>query len=77
MGYMRGGTILRVDLDSAKFVKEATTDYAKDWLGGRGLNSRILYRETGPNVDPLDPANVLMFSLGPFTGTMVPGSGRV
>ena len=77
MGYMRGGTILRIDLESGKIVKEATTDYAKDWLGGRGLNSRILYRETDPAVKPLDPANVLMFSLGPFTGTMVPGSGRV
>ena len=77
MGYMRGGTILRIDLDSGKVVKEATTDYAKHWLGGRGLNSRILYRETDPTVNPLDPANVLMFSLGPFTGTMVPGSGRV
>ena len=77
MGYMRGGTILRIDLDSGKIVKEETTGYAKHWLGGRGLNSRILYTETGPEVDPLDPANVLIFSLGPFTGTMVPGSGRV
>ena len=52
MGYMRGGTILRIDLDSGKIVKEETTGYAKHWLGGRGLNSRILYtmarRSTAP-----------------------------
>jgi aldehyde:ferredoxin oxidoreductase len=77
MGYMRGGNILRVDLGSGKIVKEPTANYEKLWLGGRGLNSRILYTETDPSIDPLDPANVLMFSLGPFTGTMVPGSGRV
>ena len=77
MGYMRGGTILRIDLNSGKMVNEPTANYEKRWFGGRGLNSRILYTETGPAVDPLGPENVLMFSLGPFTGTMVPGSGRV
>ena len=77
MGYMRGGTILRIDLSSGTIVKEPTAEYVKLWLGGRGLNSRILYAETDPAVNPLDPANVLIFSLGPFTGTMVPGSGRV
>ncbi len=77
MGYMRGGTILRIDLSSGKIVKEPTAGYEKLWLGGRGLNSRILYTETDPTVNPLGPENVLMFSLGPFTGTMVPGSGRV
>jgi aldehyde:ferredoxin oxidoreductase len=77
MGYMYGGTILRIDLSSGNIDREATASHTKLWLGGRGLNSRILYTETDPTVNPLDPANVLMFSLGPFTGTMVPGSGRV
>ena len=31
MGYMRGGTILRIDLESGRIVKDATTDYAKAW----------------------------------------------
>ncbi len=77
MGYMRGGTILRIDLSSGSVVREPTANYERLWIGARGLNARILYTETGPEVDPLDPANVLMLSLGPFTGTMVPGSGRV
>ncbi len=77
MGYMRGGTILRIDLSSGSIAREPTAEYERLWIGARGLNSRILYNETGPEVDPLDPANVLMLSLGPFTGTMVPGSGRV
>ena len=77
MGYMRGGTILRIDLGSGAVVKEPTANYEKLWIGARGLNSRILYTETGPETEPLDPENVLILSLGPFTGTMVPGSGRV
>ena len=77
MGYMRGGTILRIDLNSGSIDREPTADYEKLWIGARGLNSRILYTETDPTVNPLGPENVLMFSLGPFTGTMVPGSGRV
>jgi aldehyde:ferredoxin oxidoreductase len=35
-----------------------------------------MYEEVNPEVTPLDPQNVLVFSAGPFTGTMVPGSGR-
>ena len=77
MGYMNGGTILRVDLTSGKITKEPTSRYEKLWIGGRGLNARIMYEEVGPDVKPLDPENILMFSVGPFTGTMVPGSGRV
>jgi len=53
MGYLRGGTILRIDLGSGTIVKEPTAEYEKLWIGGRGLNSRILYTETDPAVNPL------------------------
>jgi len=76
MGYMSGGVILRVDLTSGKVTKEPTSRYEELWIGGRGLNARIMYEEVGPEVKPLYPENILMFSVGPFTGTMVPGSGR-
>ena len=77
MVYMRGGELLRVDLSSGVIDKTPTSDYQKLWIGGRGLNARILYEELNAGTDPLSPENVLMFSIGPFTGTMVPGSGRV
>ncbi len=46
------------------------------YLGGRGLNSRLLYELTGPDTDPLGEDNPLLFSTGPLTGTMIPTNGR-
>jgi len=77
MTYLYGGHILRVDLSSGEIQKEPTAAYAADWIGGRGLNARILYRELKAGIDPLSPENVLMLSVGPLTGTLFPGSGRV
>ncbi|MCG8618961.1 MAG: hypothetical protein MI802_22290 [Desulfobacterales bacterium] len=77
MGKLYGGSLLRVDLSKEEIRKTPTAEYADLWLGGRGLNTRILYEETDQNTDPLGPDNVILFSIGPFTGTMVPGSGRV
>jgi len=76
MGYMRGGTILRVDLSLGEISRESTSLYEDLWIGGRGVNAKIMYAEVAPDVKPLDPENVLVFSVGPLTGTMAPGSGR-
>ena len=77
MSYLRGGELLRIELSSGKIEKDPTSSYQDLWMGGRGFNARILYEELKPGVDALSPDNVLMFSIGPFTGSMVPGSGRV
>ncbi|MEJ2478408.1 MAG: aldehyde ferredoxin oxidoreductase N-terminal domain-containing protein [Desulfobacterales bacterium] len=77
MAYLYGGNILRINLSSGKIEKQPTAAYAEKWLGGRGLNARILYEELAPGTDALSPENVLAFSIGPLTGTMFPGSGRV
>jgi aldehyde:ferredoxin oxidoreductase len=39
------------------------------------LGARYLYEELDPGTDPLEPANVLMFLLGPLTGAL-PGNQR-
>jgi aldehyde:ferredoxin oxidoreductase len=77
MSYLYGGTILRVDLSIGKIEKQPTAAYADKWLGGRGFNTRILYKELQPHTDALSPDNILIFSVGPLTGSMFPGSGRV
>ena len=77
MTYLYGGTILRVDLSSGNIEKQPTAAYADKWLGGRGFNTRVLYKELEPDIGALSPENVLMFSVGPLTGSMFPGSGRV
>ncbi len=43
-------------------------------IGGRGYGAYLLYRLTDPSVKPLDPANPLILSTGPLTGTPLAGS---
>jgi len=50
--------------------------FFKKYLGGSGVGAKILFDTVGPEVDPLSPDNVVIFSVGPFQGTAVPGSGR-
>ena len=71
------GTILRVDLSSGDFRRE-TLDKSlyHHFLGGRGINSKLLYSLTGPETEPLDPDAVLIFGTGPFAGTLTPSSPR-
>lgn len=74
-GYM--GKILRVNLTN-RSTKEEPLDFkmAEMFLGGTGLGSKILSDEVDPKVDPLSPANKLIFATGALTGTRAPCSGR-
>ncbi len=71
------GKILRIDLDSRKMTTEPTESYIEKYIGGRGLGVRLIYENYKPGTDPLAPENPLIFSMGPLTGTSMPGSGRV
>jgi aldehyde:ferredoxin oxidoreductase len=71
------GKILRIDLDSGKITTEPTEPYIEKYIGGRGLGVRLIYDNYKPGTDPLAPENPLIFSMGPLTGTSMPGSGRV
>jgi len=71
------GKILRVDLGAGTARAEPLNrDWARDYLGQRGLASKYLYDEVDPAVDALDPANKLIFASGPLTATMAPTGGR-
>ena len=71
------GTILRVDLSTGKITKEPLSkELASNYIGGRGINSKILYDETGPETDPLGPDNRLIVGTGPTSGTLGLGNGR-
>ncbi|MFC1913346.1 aldehyde ferredoxin oxidoreductase family protein [Chloroflexota bacterium] len=72
MTYLYSGNILRVDLSKGKISKEPTAPYIADFIGGRGINVKILYDEVPPEVAPLDPASRLIFGVGPLCGTPVP-----
>ncbi len=69
--------ILRVNLTNGTASMEPlNTKYAKDFIGGRGLGTKMYCEEVGPNVDPLSPDNNMYLVTGPLTGTMAPSAGR-
>jgi len=71
------GTILRVNLTKRTASKEPLNPtLAKQYIGARGLGTKIMYDEVDPRVDPLGPENKLIFAPGPFTGTFAPSGGR-
>ncbi|MEN6572244.1 MAG: aldehyde ferredoxin oxidoreductase family protein [Anaerolineaceae bacterium] len=71
------GTTLRVNLTTGDIKKEPTNlQDARNFIGARGLASKILTDEIDPKIDPLSPANKLIFAPGPLSGTMAPSMGR-
>ena len=48
------GNILRVDLTRMESWTEETEPYTALFIGGKGINVKILYDEVGPDVAPLD-----------------------
>ncbi|MFH0941949.1 MAG: aldehyde ferredoxin oxidoreductase N-terminal domain-containing protein [Chloroflexota bacterium] len=75
--YGWAGKLLRVDLSSGKLTDIPTTEYVPKFLGGRGLACKIYWDEVSPGVGAFDPENVLIFTTGPYTGTLAPHSGKV
>ena len=70
--------ILRVDLSSSRITVETVAAEAGElFLGGRGLGAYLLYTEVPAEVDPLSPANKLIFSNGPLIGSLIPGANKI
>lgn len=77
MGKIYEYQVLRVDLTNEEIKREKIAgEMVKDYLGGRGLASKILYDEIDPKVDPLSPENKLIYATGLLTGTAASTGGR-
>jgi aldehyde:ferredoxin oxidoreductase len=71
------GELLRVNLTDGTIRKEGlNTEDARNYLGGRGLGTKIMMDEVDPKVDPFSPENKLIFMTGPLTGTFASSAGR-
>jgi aldehyde:ferredoxin oxidoreductase len=71
------GKLLRVDLTRGTVKAEPLNmDWARAYIGSRGLASKYLVEEIDPKVDPLSEGNKLIWSTGPLTGTMASTGGR-
>ena len=71
------GKILRVDLTAGTVKSEPLNmEWARAYIGSRGLGSKYLVEEVDAKVDPLSSANKIIWATGPLTGTMASTGGR-
>ena len=77
MGEVWCPRMLDIDLSSGRVsVVRFREEQVRPYIGGSGLAARLLAENTGADTDPLSESNVLIYSLGPLTGTIAPTSGR-
>jgi aldehyde:ferredoxin oxidoreductase len=71
------GKILRVNLTKGTVQSEPLNmDWARTYIGSRGLGTKYFTNEVSPLVDPLSEENKLIWATGPLTGTMASTGGR-
>ena len=69
--------ILYIDLPSGdSSAEELSPSLITRFLGGRGLNSKLLFDHCPAGTDPLGPDNPLIIGAGLLTGTAVPAFSR-
>ncbi len=70
-----GGRILRIDLSERRYrVEPLDSSWIKPVIGGRAANTKRLFEELDVQCDPLGPENLLIFGVGPLTGSLLPAS---
>ena len=73
--YGYGGKILRIDLTERRYkAEELKKSWMKNVIGGRAANSKRLFEELNPSCNPLGPDNILIYGIGPLTGSFLPAS---
>ena len=72
-----GGRVLFLDCATGfSRIEPLVAATARALLGGNGLAARLLYDLVPAGVDAFDPANAVVFAVGPVTDTTVPGNSR-
>jgi aldehyde:ferredoxin oxidoreductase len=71
------GKILRVNLSTKQTsFQQLKENEVAMLLGGRGLAAKLYYDEIGPDVNPFDPENKIIFVTGPMTGVRLPSTTK-
>src|SRR3954463_13286220 len=71
------GRYLRIDLTSGTAAPVPLPEgVLRRFLGGVGLGTYLLHRESAAGLDPFDPAAPLVFSLSPLVGTPLTTSAK-
>jgi aldehyde:ferredoxin oxidoreductase len=78
MAKVYAGKLLRIDLDEGGWETQGIAEEdVQRYLLGSGLAAKIFYQEMDPALDPLDPANPLIFMDGLLTGSIAPAACRL
>ncbi|MCX6558997.1 MAG: aldehyde ferredoxin oxidoreductase family protein [Candidatus Aminicenantes bacterium] len=71
------GRIAEIDLTTGDVrVRPLAAETVADYLGGRGLATRLLYDAIDPQCDPLGPDNAFVIAASPLIGTNAPTAAR-
>ena len=71
------GKILRVNLTARTVkVEPLNMEWARAYIGSRGLGTKYLVEEVDATIDPLSIDNKIIWATGPLTGTMASTGGR-
>lgn len=68
--------LVKIDLTNKKVDIEDVSHLQRDYLGGLGVNTKLLVDLTRLGADPLGPENILTFGAGTFVGTLLPTAAR-
>jgi aldehyde:ferredoxin oxidoreductase len=69
--------LLCINLKTKTWIAQEISDsILKKTLGGKGLGTYLLLESNPTGADPLSPENSFIISLGPVSGTTIPGSSR-
>lgn len=70
------GRILCVDLSNRRLSELETMAYAANYLGGRGIATRLYWERVAAGVGAFDPENHLIFMTGPLEASGAQGAAR-
>ncbi|MFC1755259.1 aldehyde ferredoxin oxidoreductase N-terminal domain-containing protein [Thermoproteota archaeon] len=70
------GKVLDIDLTSETISKVSSDKYFPNFLGGRGLEAKVLWDDLPEDTKAFDPENRIVFAPSTLTGTNSPNNGR-
>ncbi|MFP4143137.1 MAG: aldehyde ferredoxin oxidoreductase family protein [Thermoplasmata archaeon] len=69
--------LLEIDLTNGDIEeKELSDDFLRKYIGGAGFTTKIIFDELEPDIDPLDPENVLAVAPGTLVGPTIPTASK-
>jgi len=69
--------LLEIDLTHGEInERELSDEFLRKYIGGAGFTTKIIFDELDPDIDPLDPENVLAVAPGTLVGPKIPTASK-